>query len=148
MREKPSVKQRNFFEQGENAMNPEETISGDDILYCSEEDRKMAWMREKRIDLFMLMELDNCRNELGWLITCQNRSVDNCPAEEYPPRPTHSSRLNRKFGEELEKGNEGHITSYIKDDSQDVLSTTSTSSARSSTAAENPIMLAITNVAH
>ena len=55
----------NFFEQGENAMNPKGTISGTDVHYCSEEDKKMTFMREKRIKLFMLMELENCRNELG-----------------------------------------------------------------------------------
>ena len=42
MREKLSGKQMNLFEQGENAMNPKNTISGDDVHYCSEEDRKMA----------------------------------------------------------------------------------------------------------
>ena len=57
--------QINFFGQGENAMNSEGGISGDNVYYCSEEDRKMAWMREKRIKLFMRMELDSCRNELG-----------------------------------------------------------------------------------
>ena len=62
--------------------------------------------------------------------------------------PTHSSRLCRKLGEEIERGNEGRITTYIQEDSQDVLSTTSTSSACSSTAAEASIMLAITNAVH
>ena len=57
--------QINFFEQGENAMNSDGGISGDNVYYCSEEDGKMAWMREKRIKLFMRMELDSCRNELG-----------------------------------------------------------------------------------
>ena len=65
MKEKLSVKQMNLFEQGENVMNPENTITGDDVHYCSEEDRKMAWMREKRIKVFMHMELDNCRIGLG-----------------------------------------------------------------------------------
>ena len=54
----------NFFERGENAMNPEETISGDDVHYHSEENIKMTWMCEKRIKLFMQMELENCRNKL------------------------------------------------------------------------------------
>ena len=79
--------QVNFFEQGENAMNSEGAISGDNVYYCSEEDRKMAWVREKRIKLFMQMELNSCRNELGWLIRYHNCSVDNCPEEVYPPRP-------------------------------------------------------------
>ena len=47
----------------------------------------MAWMRVKRIKLFMKMELENCRNELTWLIRCHNCSVENCPEEDYPPRP-------------------------------------------------------------
>ena len=34
--------QTNFFGQGENAMNSEGGISGDNVYYCSEEDRKMA----------------------------------------------------------------------------------------------------------
>ena len=49
--------QMNFFEQDEeNVMHPEGTISGDDVHYWSEENRKMAWMREKRIKLFMQMD--------------------------------------------------------------------------------------------
>ena len=57
---------------------------------------------------------------------------------------TYSSRLYRQFAEELGKRNERHIiTTYSKVDSKDVLSTTSTSRARSSTAAAvNFIMLA------
>ena len=51
MREKISVKQMNFFKQGESAMNPEDTISGDNVHHNSEEDMKTAWMREKRISL-------------------------------------------------------------------------------------------------
>ena len=43
----------NLFEQGEITMDPEEAISGDDVYYCSEEARKMAWIREKRIKIFM-----------------------------------------------------------------------------------------------
>ena len=62
----------NFFEQGENAMNPKETISVDDVHYCSKKDIKMAWIREKRIKFLTQMELENCRNELGWLIRFHN----------------------------------------------------------------------------
>ena len=51
---KLSVKM-NFFEQGGNTLSPEESISGDDVHYWSGEDTKMAWMREKRIKLFMQM---------------------------------------------------------------------------------------------
>ena len=61
VRQKLSVKQMNFFEQGEDNLNPEETISGDGIHYCSEKNRKMAWMRQTRIKLFTQTELDNCR---------------------------------------------------------------------------------------
>ena len=47
----------------------------------------MTWKCETRIGLFMQMELEKCRNELGWLIRCHNCIVDNCPEEDYPPRP-------------------------------------------------------------
>ena len=39
--------------------------------------------------------------------------------------PTYSSRLYLIVGEENKKGNEGHIATYIKEDSQDVLFTNS-----------------------
>ena len=61
---------------------------------------------------------------------------------------THPSRLYRELSEEIEQNNEGNITTYIKYVSEDVLSFTSTPSARSSTAADNFIMLAITNAMH
>ena len=41
-------------------MNPEETVSGDDVHNCSEGEQKMAWMRETRIRIFMQMELKAC----------------------------------------------------------------------------------------
>ena len=47
----------------------------------------MTRMREKRIKLFMLMELEKCRNELGWMIRCHNCTIDNFPEDDYPPRP-------------------------------------------------------------
>ena len=76
----------NFFaEESENAMNLKGTISGTDV--CLEEERTMVWMRGTRIDLFMQMELDSCRNELVWLIRCHNCAVDKYPQEECPPRP-------------------------------------------------------------
>ena len=77
----------NFFGQSENATDPEETISKDGVYYYSEEDRKMARMREKRIKLFMQMELKAFRDELDWLIRCHNCAADNCTEEEYPSRP-------------------------------------------------------------
>ena len=100
----------NFFEQGEeNVMNLEGTISGDGVYYWwSEEDRKMSWMREKRIKLFMQMELDNnCRNELVWLIRCHNCAANNCPEEIGVPSktPTYSSRLYQQLAKEIGKDN-------------------------------------------
>ena len=37
----------------------------------------MTWVHEKRIKLFMLVELENCSNKLGWLIRRHNCIVDN-----------------------------------------------------------------------
>ena len=68
-------------------MNPEGTISGNNVHCCSEEARKVTSMRETKIILFMHMELEKCRSELGWLIRCHNFIVDNCSEEDYPPRP-------------------------------------------------------------
>ena len=77
----------NFIEKGGNAMNREEIIFGDDVHNWSEEDTKMAWMRETRIMTFMQMELEACLDEVDWLIRCHNCTVYNYPEEEYPPRP-------------------------------------------------------------
>ena len=75
-----------FIEQDENAMNPKGKIPGTNI--CSEEERKMAWMRETTIRTFMQMELKACRDELDWLIRYHNcAAYNNCPEEKYPPRP-------------------------------------------------------------
>ena len=41
-----------FIESGGNALNREETISGDDVHCCSEEERKMALVRVTRIRTF------------------------------------------------------------------------------------------------
>ena len=64
--------------------------------------------------------------------------------------PTHSFHLTlcHLFGKEDEKSKKGYIATYIKYDSQDVLSTTSTSVVRSSTTSENFLMLAIANAVH
>ena len=80
-----SFKMNFFIEQDENVMNPKRTIPGTDV--CSEEEQKMAWMRETRIGIFMQMKLEACRNELDWLIRCHNCAAYNYPEEEYPPRP-------------------------------------------------------------
>ena len=77
----------NFIEKGGNAINREETTSGDDVHNWSEEDAKMALMRETRIMTFMQMELEACLDEVGWLVRCNNCAVYNCPEEEYPPKP-------------------------------------------------------------
>ena len=54
----------NFFvEQGENAIGREETTSGKDTHCCSEEERKMVWMRETRIRFFM--QMDSGRTRIG-----------------------------------------------------------------------------------
>ena len=74
-----------FVEQGGNAMNPKGTIPGTDV--CSDEERKIAWMQETRIRIFMHMELKACWDELDWLIRYHNCAAYNCPEEEYPPRP-------------------------------------------------------------
>ena len=44
-------------------------------------------MRETRIKLFLLMELEKCRKKLGGLIKCHNCIVDNSPEEDYLPKP-------------------------------------------------------------
>ena len=63
--EKLSIK-NNFFDQGETVMNSESTVSGNDVHYYSEAARKLSsWMRETRFKIFMLIELEKCRNELG-----------------------------------------------------------------------------------
>ena len=58
----------NLAEQAENAMNPEGTIFGNDVPNCSEEERKVTWMRETRVKLFVQMGLEACRFELDWLL--------------------------------------------------------------------------------
>ena len=95
----------------------------------------MAWRREMRIMIFMQMELKACWNELDWLIRCHNCAAYNCPEEEYPPRPLpilpdYIDNLQSRLGK-VKKG------IYSKDGSQDVLLSSSTSSACSSTAAGN-----------
>ena len=58
-----SVKIHFFIEQSENTTDREETISGNDTHCCSEEERKIMWIRETRIILFMQMELEACKNK-------------------------------------------------------------------------------------
>ena len=47
----------------------------------------MMWMRETRINLFMQMELEACRNELNRLIRCHDCIVNNCPEKYYTLMP-------------------------------------------------------------
>ena len=62
----------NFFvEKDGNAMAREETISGDDAYNWSEEDTKMAWVRETRISTFIQLELQVCLDQIDWTIRCQ-----------------------------------------------------------------------------
>ena len=68
-------------------MNPEGTISGNDVPNCSEEERKVTRMRETSFTLFMQMELEACRNELDWIIKCYLCAVHNYPEEYCPPIP-------------------------------------------------------------
>ena len=75
-----------FVEQGKNAMNSEGTISGNDVNYCSEEERKMMWMRETRIRTFTQIELKSYRDELDWLLRCHKCALNSYPAE-YCPYP-------------------------------------------------------------
>ena len=62
--------------------------------------------------------------------------------------PTHSSRLYKILREENGKGQNRYIAIFVQDGSKQALLTTSTSSARSSTASGNLIMLAIANAVH
>ena len=144
----------NFFEQGENAMNPEGSIYGNDIhslfmFTIVQEERKMTWIRETRIRLFMQMELEVCRNELDWIARIHDCLLNSCSEEDFPLMSlpitsTYVTYLERR----TERAKKGLLTTYIKDDSKNVLSTTSTSVVRSSTASGNLIMLAITNAVH
>ena len=75
------------FEHGEDATDPEESISGDDAHYWSEKDAKRTWMRKERIRIFMQMELKACLDEVDWLIRCHNCAANNCSEEGCVPRP-------------------------------------------------------------
>ena len=135
MAEKLSVKMNFFIEQGENATNPEGTNSGNDVHCCSEEERKIMWMRETRIRLFMQMKLEACRNEFrldGKNLRLNTQKLPREGLRTYAS--THSFHLRHLFGKKGVKGKKAYITTYFKDGSQNVLSTTSTSVARSSTA--------------
>ena len=80
-----SVKMNFFVEQDENAMNSEGAFSRNNVLNCSEEERKMMWMRETRIRTFMQIELEACRNELEWTARTHDCILNNFPEENFPP---------------------------------------------------------------
>ena len=67
----------------------------------------MTWMREERIEIFMYMELDKCRNGLGWRIRRQNSAADECLEEEYPLRllsiaPDDIENLQSRLGKAMQ----------------------------------------------
>ena len=99
----------NFAKQDANA-------KGNDVHYYLEEERKLCWMRETRIKLFMVMELEKCRTGLGWLIRSHNNCiVDNCPKEDYPPMPLPIPPGYTKNSERrMEKAVEGILPPTLK----------------------------------
>ena len=81
----------NFFvEQGENAMNLENTVFGMDV--CSEKGRKLNWMHETRIRSFMQVELQVYRHELDRLNKMLSMRSQQLPRRGLPTyAPTHCS---------------------------------------------------------
>ena len=80
----------NFFVKqsvNENTMNPEGTISGNDVHYCSEEEKEVSWIRETRIRISMQMGFKAYRDELDWLARCYLCAVNIYPEEDCPPMP-------------------------------------------------------------
>ena len=107
-----------FFKQGEDGMNPEGKISGNYAYYCSEEVIKKTWMREKKIKLFMQLELEACRNELDWMARVHDCLLNSCPEEDFPPMPRPISSTYVTFNKEDGNSKKGFIATYIKYDSQ------------------------------
>ena len=60
--------------------------SKEDAQYF-EEYKKMSWMREAKIRIFIQLELESCLEEINWMIKCHNCEALNCLQEEYPSRP-------------------------------------------------------------
>ena len=60
-------------------------ISEEDAQYF-EEYKKLTWMREARIRVFMQLEFESCLEEINWMIRCHNCEALNYPHEEYPAR--------------------------------------------------------------
>ena len=68
----------------------------------SEEERKLTWMRQKRIWLFVQMELKACRDEYNWLMRCYLCKVSNCPEEYFfscplPIPPDYMKKLDKRW---------------------------------------------------
>ena len=103
---------------------------------------KIMLMRETRISIFTQMELEACRNELGWLIKCYI-----CAVNDYPGRVLSTDaldsppRLPYKFGKEDGNGSERHLVTYSEDDSKKVLPATSTPVASSTTSGNSTILI-------
>ena len=101
-----------FTEHGITTMNPEEgTCSGGKsvgVPICSEEQRKLTWMRDTRIRLFMQMELMACRDESNWLIRFYHCAVNNYSEENCspmpPPVPLDYNEKTCKRGQKAVKG--------------------------------------------
>ena len=111
--EKISIKM-NFSEQGESAVNPEETISGNDIHYCSEREKKMTWMHETRIRLFMQMELEACRNELDWMARIHDCLLNSYPKEDFPPMPPPTPSTYVTYLRKTERAKKGILSPLLK----------------------------------
>ena len=74
----------NFTEHGITSMNREETNSGSeriDAPISLEGKRKLSWMQDTRVRLFIQMKLLACRDELDWMIKGQYYAVNNHPRE-------------------------------------------------------------------
>ena len=118
--------------KGVTAMDPDETNYGKkgiDVSICSEEERKMSWMRETKIRLFMQMELDACRAEGQWLLSCHYYIVNNCPEECCPPMPLpNPSDYAKNFRRRWKMAQIGHLASISEHDSPNLLPTANSAS--------------------
>ena len=65
----------------------EQDVNEKGIDIYSVEERKMIRMRDLKIRLSMLVELEECRKELDLLLRYHGCIINNCPKEDYPPMP-------------------------------------------------------------